>query len=135
MKKVFRIFALLLSTLILFYLQYGRDVSVKTNTVMSFNKGYIEYIDIVANKLIILDEEKFAKNMVQKCNDNSFEDILFSYDIRGYPSELHLTIYKNELERRYGMIAFQVEYKQFTGEGHEYNMRDNPDKFKMIITE
>lgn len=135
MKKILRMVVLILSILILFYLQFGRDVSAKATTVMSFNNGYVENIDIVANKLFILDKEKFAEKMVQKCKDNNFTDILFSYDIRGYPSELNLNIYNNELARRYGIRAFQVEYKQFTGEVHEYNIRDNSDKFKLIITE
>lgn len=135
MKKILRMVVLILSILILFYLQFGRDVSAKATTVMSFNNGYVENIDIVANKLFILDKEKFAEKMVQKCKDNNFTGILFSYDIRGYPSELNLSIYNNELARRYGIRAFQVEYKQFAGEEHEYNIKDNPDKFKMIITE
>ena len=45
---------------------------------------YTEETTIIANRLMIWDTEEFAEEMIQKCINDSFKDIRFSYDLSGY---------------------------------------------------
>lgn len=54
---------------------------------------YTEETAIIANRLMIWDTEEFAEEMIQKCINNSFKDIRFSYDLSGYSTELRIHIY------------------------------------------
>lgn len=135
MKKKLFIGMLFLSLFIICYLQLGRDVSAATSFVMSSDNGYSMDVDIIANKLLILNKEKFAKDIIKRCNDNSIDGIRFSYDMRGYPNELNLTIYNSRWARKHEKITFKVTYEQIAGEVYKYNIKDNPDKFRLIITE
>ena len=48
--------------IILLYLQYGRNVKVKTSNLNYSNEFYEQRITVIANKLFITDKEKFAEN-------------------------------------------------------------------------
>lgn len=100
--------------------------------VSSASNGYSENVVIIANKLWI-NKQKFAEEMIQRCIDNDFHEVLFSYDVRGYPNELHLTIYNDNFKYRRNKIEFQVNYEQIEGDIYEYNIKDNPEKFKLTI--
>ena len=58
---------------------------------------YEEYISVIANKVWISDKEKIAEELVKKCIENNFQEIMFSYDLRGYPNGLHITVYTNKI--------------------------------------
>ena len=62
-KKFSRIvyLAVLLVIPILGYLQWGRDVAVCSSNPKIFSNGSLEEISIIANKLYIFDQEKFAR--------------------------------------------------------------------------
>lgn len=91
-------------------------------------------MDIIANKLFIIDKEKFAEDVIQRCKDNNFKEIIFSYDVSGYPNELHITVYNNKQQRENGESAFQIAYEQVTGEIFAYDIKNNPDKFKIYFS-
>ena len=135
MYKMTIIFCVLFTiVLIIFGLQFGRDVSVVSTQIESFDGGYIERVDIIANKLFIVDKEKFAKNLIKRCRKNNFKKVVFSYDINGFPNELHLTIYNNKYQRKHGESTFQVTYEQRSGEKFAYDIKNDPDKFRLKIT-
>lgn len=75
--------AVLLVIPILGYLQWGRDVAVCSSNPKIFSNGSLEEISIIANKLYIFDQEKFARYVLQRCADNSFREVRFSYDLSG----------------------------------------------------
>ena len=53
--------AVLMAISILGYLQFGRDVEVCSSNPKIFSNGSLEEISIIANKLYIFDQEKFAR--------------------------------------------------------------------------
>lgn len=93
--------------LILAYLQFGRDVRIVSSIINSSDDYYEQKLTIVANKLFILDKDKFAEEMIERCIDNDFHEIMFSYDLNGYPDRIEITVYLNEIDRRYIMITVQ----------------------------
>lgn len=63
----------------------------------------------MANKLFILDKEEFAEQMIERCIDNDFREIKFSYDLTGYPDRIEITVYLNEINRRYADYPFLLK--------------------------
>lgn len=117
--------------LCLVYLQWGRGVEV-CNTQLRTSSDYCEQnITVIANKVWIGNREKFGHDMIQKCIDNSFDKILFSYDLQR-PNELVIQVYTNKIGYSMGEPDFVVYFKNKEKDG-KYNILDNPEKFDMII--
>ena len=112
MKKRFIIVFVSVSIItILAYLQFGRDVTAK-NSISNVSKNHYEqHLTIIANRLLIYDKEKFAEQLLERCLDNSFHDILFSYDITGYPDKIYISVYTNSLAYNLGIETFKIQYK------------------------
>ena len=91
--------------IILGYLQYGRKVEVKNTRITNYQYGYTEYINLVANKLYIVDKSVFAKEVINIFINNSFDDVKFSFDLNGYPSDLIITVYMNKWDEN---EAFEI---------------------------
>ncbi len=45
----------------LFYLQYGRDVTVETSSLNSSSEFYEQKFNVIANKLFVSNKDKFAE--------------------------------------------------------------------------
>lgn len=92
-KWVFAIFVIILGSF--YYLQFGRKVEIRDTKITSYQDGYAEEVNITANKLYIMDKDKFAKDVIDTFMDNSFDNIKFSFDL-GYPDTLHISVYMNK---------------------------------------
>lgn len=111
LKKRNGIWVLLIGIILsLVYLQFGRDVRVVSSMINSSDHYYEQKVTIVANKLFILDKDKFAEEMIERCIDNDFHEIKFSYDLIGYPDRIEVTVYLNEIDKQYLYQAFTVKY-------------------------
>ena len=132
-KKFRRIvyLAVLLVIPILGYLQWGRDVAVCSSNPKIFSNGSLEEISIIANKLYIFDQEKFARYVLQRCVDNSFREVRFSYDLSGYPNEVHITVYMNRAAWKWRKKAFEIRW--ISEEDKHYNIVENPEKYRIEI--
>ena len=132
-KKFSRIvyLAVLLVIPILGYLQWGRDVAVWSSNPNIFSNGSLEEISIIANKLYIFDREKFARYVLQRCADNSFREVRFSYDLSGYPNEVHITVYMNRAAWKWRKKAFEIRW--ISEEDKHYNIVENPEKYRIEI--
>lgn len=101
------------------------------NSHIGENENYCsEDITIIANKIWIIDKEKFAHDMVQKSIENSFKEVKFSYDLQ-QPNELGITVYINKMSYWLRKPDFTIQFKQKKNE--QYNILDNPEKFTTII--
>lgn len=79
--------------LLLAYLQFGRDVRVISSMLMSSDQYYEQKLTIVANKLFILDKDKFAEEMIERYIDNDFREMRFLYDLIVYPDNVVIKVY------------------------------------------
>ena len=132
-KKFSRIvyLAVLLVIPILGYLQWGRDVAVCISNPNKFSNGSLEERSIISNKLYIFDREKFAKYVLQRCADNSFREVRFSYDLSGYPNEVHIPVYMNRAAWKWRKKAFEIRW--ISEENKHYNIVENPEKYRIEI--
>lgn len=126
---VVAVFLVLFATLI--YLQYGRDVSVVNSNLSLSGEFYEQRLTIVANKLFITDKEQFAKEMIERTIDNSFRDMMFSYDIPGYPNRIEISVYRNELSRKLFEKNFTVFFE--SDMDYNYNIKDKPEHLRLRI--
>lgn len=119
--------------ILLAYLLYGREHKVCNTRVQIFESGYYENISIISNRIYFFDKEEFAEQLILKIADNSLKDVRFSYDIRGYPNGLYITVYKSNYSFKNGNSSFRISYLQDLGHDFEYNIKDNSEKFVLEI--
>lgn len=117
----------------LLYLQYGRDVKVETGSLNCSSEFYEQKLNVIANKLFVSNKEKFAEKMIERCIDNTFHEVRFSYDITGYPNRIYISVYPNELSRKLGVNHFTILYRAGTESDYVYNVKDHPEMFKIKI--
>ena len=86
---------LLLLAGILFYLQWGRQMDVSSSSGSGSDNHYELRVSVILNTLVVTDQQKCAEQIFEKCRDNSFHSVRFSYDIQ-IPHALSVTVYKNQ---------------------------------------
>lgn len=112
MKKRFIIVFVSVSIItILAYWQFGREATVKSSISNVSENCYEQNLTVIANKLFVYDKEKFTEQLLERCLDNSFHDILFSYDITGYPDKICISVYTNSLSYSLGIESFKIQYE------------------------
>lgn len=131
MKVKVRVIVIGVIILSFIYLQWGRNIEVCNTQVENSNDYCKQKIMVIANRVWISDKEKFGYDMIQKCRDNSFDKIRFSYDLE-QPNELIIQVYTNRLGYRMGEPNFTVYFKNKEKNG-QYDIIDNPEEFEMIV--
>ena len=121
---------LLLLAGILFYLQWGRQMDVSSSSGSGSDNHYELRVSVILNALVVTDQQKCAEQIFEKCRDNSFHSVRFSYDIQ-IPHALSVTVYKNQKDAEFGNSAFRFSYQQENQIDGSYNIVDNPEKFTL----
>lgn len=117
MRKVKIILPILILFIgILLYLQFGRNVEVISTTSTTSDQFYEQGMTVVANKLIIPDKVAFAENLLDRTRRNDFKEVLFSYDVLGYPDRIKITVYPNRICMKLCRGSWNIEYEN--GEIH-----------------
>ena len=70
---------LLLLAGILFYLQWGRQMDVSSSSGSGSDNHYELRVSVILNALVVTDQQKCAEQIFEKCRDNSFHSVRFSY--------------------------------------------------------
>ena len=91
------------------YLQFGRNPDICSSYGMRSNNYYEENIAVVANKLFILDKEDCKEEIIQRCKDNNYKSIKFSFD-GGMPDKWRVTVYTNRTALKLGNSSFSFEF-------------------------
>lgn len=101
------------------------------DVISSMKINQDETLTVVANRKQIEDKEDFAKLLVKKCKDNSFQSVRFSTDY-GYATSLNLRVYlwEDEIEGQEPVMV--VEYKPVEW-GMDYDIVHDPEKFQMYV--
>ena len=131
MKVKVRVIVIGVIILSFIYLQWGRNIEVCNTQVETGNDYCKQKITIIANRVWISDKEKFGYDMIQKCRDNSFDKIRFSYDLEQH-HELIIKVYTNRIGYNVGKLSFTV-YFENKEKGRQYDIINNPEKYEMII--
>ena len=60
--------------------------------------------------MFILDKEKYAKDLIEKTIHNKCKNVRFSYDIMGYPNEIIILVYLDNVEYLRNQYLFRIRY-------------------------
>lgn len=127
-KLTLAVLTVLLLAGILVYLQWGRETDVFNTYSVSSENSHEEHIIFVANRLFIGDKEAFAEKLIEKCRENSFPSVLFSYDLEK-PTALYGTVYRFQSDVTDREPVFTFRYVQRAKETGTCNFLDSPEKF------
>lgn len=109
-RKTTIITLLLFFAMAFFYLQTSREPTIDSVVTHSDSSGYVASLTITANKLVIFNQNKLQKNIISHILNNDFQNMLFSYDVMGYPKECTVIVYTNSLTKKLGISAFTFRY-------------------------
>lgn len=131
MRKRYIIMGILICIIALLgYLQYGREEQAVNTMVSTSDTFYKQEFDIIANKLFILDKEKYAEELIEKAVENKYRNVRFSYDITGYPDEIVISVYIQNSDYQHNQKLFQIRGVK------EENTHSNTYSYKiMVVTE
>ncbi|HGM3506480.1 TPA: hypothetical protein ACKOR7_001047 [Clostridioides difficile] len=114
------------------YLQNGREMSVYNSRSFAAGTYKEEHLIVVVNRLYIPEKMDCAREIVRKCRENDFSNILFSYDY-GIPNELHAAVYLSEHDVKQGEPVFTLSYTAKGDTLTDYNIVDNPQELELVI--
>lgn len=135
MKKKFIVGCIILMIIISWVLIFcGGDIGEmliynSSSTIMG--EYHNERIVVIVNQRRILDKWGCAEQIVEKCRENSFKNVRFSYDL-SKPNELDVIVCRNKKDADEGKWDFRFRYIQETGE-RQYNIVNDPEKFQIEI--
>lgn len=93
---------------------------------------YEEHLNVVINKLMVLDKRKVAEEIIEYCCKNDFKNVIFSYDMVCL-NKLEVSVYLSQRDVRRGEEVFSFVYETERGKIGEYNFIKNPEKSVMEI--
>lgn len=101
------------------------------DVISSMKMNQDETLTVVANRKQIEDKEDFAKLLVKKCKDNSFQSVRFSTDY-GYATSLNLRVYlwEDEIEGQEPVMV--VEYTPIEW-NEEYDIVNDSEMFQLYV--
>ena len=101
------------------------------DVISSMKINQDETLTVVANRNQIEDKEDFAKLLIKKCKDNSFQAVRFSTDY-GYATSLNLRVYlwEDEIEGQEPVMV--VEYIPIEW-NEEYDIVNDSEMFQLYV--
>lgn len=131
-KKRIKFAVTLITCITILYLQWGREADVRSSTALAAGNYQEEHVNFVLNRLFVMDVEKCAEELVEKCRKNDFQSIQFSYDYRK-PNALYGTVYRSDYALKTQNPLFQFQYIAPKNRSGRYNMIDHPEIFVLQI--
>ena len=92
-----------------FYTVQSKPLSEIPDAINSSRFNTTEHLTVIANQQEIEDKHKLAKQIVEMCQNNSFQSIKFSYDMV-CPTELQINVYKTENDFEDNKKVCEISY-------------------------
>jgi hypothetical protein len=104
------------------------------NTITnSYGNGCDARLSIILYQKDVEDKLDIAKEIIKKCEENSFKTIKFSYDMR-IPNELDVNVYLTEKDFEEGNKAFSFNYDHDgTGDPDKFNILEDKEHFTITL--
>ena len=109
-KKILLIVLCVVGIAGILYLQFGRKAVINNVLTKTNPQGYELSMSITMNSLLIVNQDVLAHRLVEQVLENNFENMKISYDVHGYPDEMTITVYTNQVCKYWGIPAFQFRY-------------------------
>lgn len=114
-----------------FHMAQSKAISEIPDVINSSRFNTTDHLNVVANQETVEDKNELAKQIIEMCQNNSFQSIKFSYDMV-CPTELQINVYKTEKDfddnKQFCKIAYLSEE-----ENADYDILHDPEKFTMYV--
>ena len=136
MKKIMVVLLIIMAVVLVVYsYQSGeaKEMDCVNSMINSYGNGCDARLSIVLNQKDVENKLVTAKEIIKKCEENSFKTIKFSYDMR-IPNELKVYVYCTHEDFEEGSEAFSFTYSHDgTGDPDEFNILENKDHFTITL--
>lgn len=97
---------------------------------MSINNRHC--LVMIVNESRIDNKERFAREAIHMCQENSFHSIRFSTDVNGYPSSLDITVYlkRKDVGEEPPVCKIRFCTDNFS---MDYDIKHDADKFRLYL--
>ena len=119
MTKVKKIIVIVVCAAMVCFMQFVQDVKVNSSMRSSGENETKEYLNITANRICIIDKEKFAQEIIERRMENSYREIYF---IERYPDEIEVDVYLNRITWKMKRKAFSIIYEYDGSEGYSFEI-------------
>lgn len=110
-----------------------QEMDCVNSIINTCNNSCDARLSIILYRKEIENEIDVAKEIIKKCEENSFKTIKFSYDMR-IPNELDVNVYLSEKDFEEGNKAFSFNYDHDgTGDPDKFNILENPERFTITL--
>ncbi len=114
------------------YEEWKKDHSGIPDLISSSSMNRDYSLTIAANSSSVDDKEKFAREIIRMCQENSFRTVRFSTDLEGYPSSLNIDVYLREKDIDSEEPFFKIRFTPVEFD-KGYDIKNNADKYKLYI--
>lgn len=95
---------------ILLCLQYGMTAQAISSFTNTNQSNYEANIILIANKLYIVDKEKYCDKLLRQYKENSLPNICISTDLSGKLKRVSFTVYINSIAYKLRYHSFEATY-------------------------
>lgn len=134
-KPMVVLLIIILVVLVVLFFKAGNNKEMDcVNTITnSYGNGCDARLSIILYQNEIEDELEVAKEIIKKCEENSFKTIKFSYDMR-IPNELDVNVYLTEKDFEEGNKAFSFNYAHDgAADPDEFNILEDKEHFTITL--
>lgn len=136
MKKIMVVLLIIMAVVLGVYsYQSGeaKEMDCVNSMINSYGNGCDARLSIILYQKQIENELDVANEIIKKCEENSFQTIKFSYDMR-IPNELKVYVYCTHEDFEEGNEAFSFTYSHDgTGDPDEFNILEDKDHFTITL--
>lgn len=136
MKKIMVVLLIIMAVVLGVYsCQSGeaKEMDCVNSMINSYGNGCDARLSIILYQKDVENELEVANEIIKKCEENSFQTIKFSYDMR-IPNELKVYVYCTHEDFDEGNEAFSFTYSHDgTGDPDEFNILEDKDHFTITI--
>lgn len=119
--------------LLLFFHKPDAPLTIVYSTTSQYENGYTQNLAVIDSSAASFDFHTCANNIIEHCLKNSFPNHQFSYDLLGYPSQLHVTVYTNKDNYEHNDSLFSFTYRCSKKYSDSYDIYHNSDQFSIFI--
>ena len=136
MKKIIVVLLIIMAVVLgVLSFQSGeaKEMDCVNSMINSYGNGCDARLSIILYQKQIENELDVANEIIKKCEENSFQTIKFSYDMR-IPNELKVYVYCTHEDFEEGSEAFSFTYSHDgTGDPDEFNILEDKDHFTITL--
>lgn len=111
----------------------NKEMDCVNSMTNSYGNGCDARLSIILYQKDVENELEVANEIIKKCEENSFQTIKFSYDMR-IPNELKVYVYCTHEDFEEGSEAFSFTYSHDgTGDPDEFNILEDKDHFTITL--